>query len=80
MANPIRNVLISTGYVVEQRSEFCFAVLMPNPDAGKTNTSYSGRYLTMCVTDGRQEATKIALALNELERTTEAPASKAAGF
>lgn len=51
-------------FIIEQRSEFCFAVLGPNPDFGKTCVSYAGEYLTVCTTDGRNEAGLIASALN----------------
>jgi len=50
-------------YVVEQRDEFLFAVLEPNPDAGKANVCYSGKRLTVCTTDGVEDATRIAKAL-----------------
>lgn len=50
-------------YSVEKRSEFCFAVLGKNLDAGKDGVSYSGEHLTICTTDGRAEADQIAAAL-----------------
>ena len=52
--------------VAEKRGEFHFAVLSPNPDAGKQGVCYSGDYLTICTTDGPDEAKKIAKALNLL--------------
>lgn len=54
----------SPAYLIEQRSEFCFAVLGPNADFGKPCVSYAGQYLTVCVTDGRDDAVMIAKALN----------------
>lgn len=51
-------------FIIEQREEFRFAVLGPNPDAGKSCVSYAGDYLTVCQTDGRDEAQLIADALN----------------
>lgn len=51
-------------YTVEQRDEFCFAVLGPNPDAGKQGVCYSGDLLTVCTTDGADDAALIASALN----------------
>jgi hypothetical protein len=51
-------------FKVEQRDQFHFAVLGPNPDAGKTNVSYSGNFLTVCTMDGLDEANMVAAALN----------------
>lgn len=58
-------------YLVEQRSEFCFAVLGPNPDAGKEGVCYTGKYLTVCTTDGAEDAALIASALNLHAASTE---------
>lgn len=58
-------------FVIEQRSEFCFAVLGPSPDAGKRGVSYAGQYLTVCTTDGRAEAKLIADALNVYPATAQ---------
>lgn len=55
---------LSPKFIIEQRAEYRFAVLGPNPDAGKRGVSYSGDYLTVCTTDGRDEAQLIADALN----------------
>lgn len=54
----------SPRFVVEQHSEFCFAVLGPNPDFGKPCASYTGEYLTVCTMDGSDEADLVAAALN----------------
>lgn len=54
----------SPAYIIEQRGPDCFAVLGPNPDAGKIGVSYSGDHLTICTTDGRDDAMMIAKALN----------------
>lgn len=54
----------SPAYLVEQRSQDCFAVLGPNPDHGKRGVSYAGEHLTICTTDGRDDAVMIAKALN----------------
>jgi hypothetical protein len=51
-------------FTVEQRSEYCFAVLGPNPDAGKEGVCYAGANLTICTTDGAEDAALIACALN----------------
>lgn len=56
----------SKGHVVEKRSEYHFAVLAPNPDAGKEGVCYSGEWFTICTTDGLEEAKRIAYALNLL--------------
>jgi hypothetical protein len=52
--------------IVEKRGDYHFAVLGPNPDAGKQGVCYSGDYFTICTTDGPDEAKKIAKALNIL--------------
>lgn len=54
----------SPRFLVEQRSEFFFAVLGPNPDFGKIGVSYAGEHLTVCTMDGRDEAELVAAALN----------------
>lgn len=51
-------------YIVKERGQDNFAVLGPNPDHGKDCVSYSGQYLTVCTTDGREDAEMIASALN----------------
>jgi hypothetical protein len=51
-------------YTVSTRSEFNFAVLGPNPDAGKDCVPYAGKQLTICITDGKDDAELIAAALN----------------
>lgn len=56
-------------HVVEKRGDYHFAVLGPNPDAGKEGVCYSGNYFTICTTDGLEEAKKIARALNVLDAT-----------
>ena len=56
-------VFEQAGFVVEQREEFIFAVLEPNPDAGKSGVCYAGKHLTVCTTDGLEEATRIAKGL-----------------
>ena len=43
-------------FVVEQRGEDCFAVLEPNRDAGKQGVCYAGAMLTVCTTDGIEDA------------------------
>lgn len=53
-------------YKAEKRAEYRYAVLAPNRDAGKDGVSYSGAYLTLCTTDGPDEAALIARAMNEL--------------
>jgi hypothetical protein len=47
-------------YIIEQRGPDCFAVLGPN----KPSVFYAGEYLTICTTDGRDDAEMIAKALN----------------
>jgi hypothetical protein len=54
-------------HVVEQRSEFHFAVLGPNPGFNKPGVCYSGEYFTICTTDGPEEAKRIAKALDLLQ-------------
>lgn len=51
-------------FKTEQRGQYRFAVLGRNPDAGKQGVSYSGSYLTVCITDGAEDAEMIAAALN----------------
>jgi len=63
-------------HVVEQRSEFHFAVLGPNPDRGKEGVCYSGEYFTVCITDGLEEAKRIAKGLdllNMIDALSETP-------
>lgn len=50
-------------YIVAQYAEFTFAVLEPNPDAGRTGVCYSGARLRVCMTDGVEDASRIARAL-----------------
>lgn len=50
-------------YIVRQFEEFRFTVLGPNPDAGKEGACYSGDLLTICNTDGVEDASRIAAAL-----------------
>lgn len=57
-------------YKVEQLAPFHFAVLGPNPEFGKEGVSYSSEYLTVCTTDGQDDADMIAAALNLLAWTT----------
>lgn len=64
---PKRYFPLATSFIVNQISEFHFAVLGPNPDAGKDGVCYSGKLLTICTTDGREDAARIAFCLNAVE-------------
>jgi hypothetical protein len=54
----------SKRFVVDQRTEWFFVVLGPNPDASKAGTAYTGKHLSLCTTDSREDAELIAAALN----------------
>lgn len=65
-------------YTVAQYDEFSFAVLEPNPDAGRAGVVYAGDRLRVCNTDGVEDASRIARALALLAEHDAAAAKEAA--
>lgn len=51
-------------FTVEQRDEHVFAVMSLRPGCDQLGVVYSGDKLTLCITDGREEAEAIAAAMN----------------
>ncbi len=55
-------------YKVQQRGKDMWAVLGPNPDHNKESVPFNGSHITVCKTDGQNEAEMIADALNSCPR------------